>query len=189
MKNMRLFLLGSPFSIGRRNLLKHPLGVFGRIALFLGLFLFLLGFILFMIIGVVAGNMEAGRVMLFSISTQGVVWGILSLKFTGIANSGERRLRHLKQSGRQFDAEITNLIHVWGINIGLDTPTVYAECIYLNEQQQRCKVKSRMFLWMNLTHEDLKATVYVDWNDPYQYAVEITQKHEHQQPHIDIDYT
>ena len=178
----------SPLFPSRRNLLKHPLDMFSRIALPLGLFLFFFGLVLFLAIGVAGGNMEDGRIVLLSISTQGLVWGIIGLVFLCIVNSSKRRLRYLKQNGRQFDAEIINLMPVIGVNVGFRTITVHAECIYLNEQQQRCKVKSRMFIWGNLAHEELQATVYVDWNDPYNYAVEITQRELHQ-PQVDIDYT
>jgi len=186
MKNMRYGLF-STFR-ERNNLLQHPLSLFTKIALPLGLFLFALGMILFFAIGVVEGNMADGRIVLLTLVSQGAVWIIIGLILLGVANSGKRRLRHLKQSGKQFKAEIINLTPVIGINVGFTTITVRAECIYLNEQQQRCKVRSNMFIWGNLEHEKLQAEVYVDWNDPYNYAVEITQR-EFSQHQVDIDYT
>ena len=179
---MRIFVFS-----GKRFLLRHPFAIFGRIAMWLGLFLFLLGLSLFVIIGVIAGNSETGRIMIFSISSQGLVLGILGLVFNGIAESYARKLRELKQSGRQFEAGIINLSPVSGVNISFYA-TVYAECIYLNEKQQRCKVKSAMFLWNSLKNEGLQAHVYVDWNDPRRYAVEITRR-ETNQTQVDIDYT
>ena len=176
------------FPVGRRGLLKHPLHMFARIALPLGLFFVLLGLVLFWAIGIVGGNIEDARIVLFVISIQGVVWGIIGFVCLCIVSSAKRQLRFLKQNGRQFDAEIISLTPVIGVNVGFTTITVRAECIYLNEQQQRCKVKSGMFIWGDLNPEKLQATVHVDWNDPYIYSLEITER-ELYQHQVDIDYT
>jgi len=172
----------------KQSLLRHPLASFGKWALLIGLFLFLLGIFLFVIIGVVAGSYESAFIVLPVVSLQGIVWGIIGLVFAFISNANVKKLRELKQSGKRFDAEIVNLLPVIGVNASLHAPTVYAECIYMNSQQQSCKVKSTMFLWENLKHEKLEATVYVDWNEPRRYAVEITQRKDNQ-PEVDIDYT
>jgi len=172
----------------RRNLLKHPLEMFIGVALFLALFMFILGVVLYLSIGVAGGNVEDGRIVLLTIIPQGVVWGIVGFVCLGIVNSGKRRLRFLKQNGKEFNAEIISLTPVIGVNVGFTTITVRAECIYLNEQQQRCKVKSWMFIWGDLNHDKLQATVHVDWNDPYIYAIEIKERELHQHQ-VDIDYT
>ena len=174
--------------ISRRSLLSHPLASFGKVSLWVGLFLFFLGIVLFLFISVIGGSSEGGFIALLVTSLQGVVWGIIGLVFSFISGANDKKLRILKQLGKCFDAEIINLVPVTGINVGLHTPTVYAECIYINEQQQRCKVRSAMFLWENFKHDGLQAKVYVDWNNPHHYAVEITQK-ENTQSQIDIDYT
>ena len=174
--------------LGRKVLLQHPLASFSKIALWLGLFLFLLGLLLFVIIGAITGDNEIARVMIFAISSQGLVWGIIGLIFIRIVSANTRKLKELKQSGRQYEAEIINLQPIMGINANLYGLTVYAECIYLNEKQQRCKVKSTMFMWESYKHEGLQAHVYVDWNDPRRYAVEIA-KLETGQTQVDIDYT
>jgi len=172
----------------RKNLLKHPFDMVTGIFIFVAVFMILLGAFLFFTIGILEGNMDDGRVVLFTIVPQIVVWAIIAVVFICIVSSGKRKLRFLKQNGRQFKAEIINLTPVIGVNVGFSTITVRAECIYLNEQQQRCKVKSNMFIWGNLDHEKLQAEVYVDWNDPYNYAIEITQR-EFDQHQVDIDYT
>jgi hypothetical protein len=97
-------------------------------------------------------------------------------------------LETYRSTGRKYDAEIINLSHVIGINMGWYTPTVCAECVYVNEAGQRCKVKSSMFMWENFKHDKLQAEVYTDWDNPQKYAVAITQR-EDVQAGIDIDYT
>lgn len=168
------------------TLLRHPLAVAGKFAAILGLFLFATGIVIFIIADIFGGG-EAVYIILSILSLQGVVWGIIGVVFLLISGIGKKRLAHLKQYGQRFDAEIINLPPVVGINIGR-TPTVYAECIYHNDMQQRCKVKSTMFLWENYKYDKLKAEVYVDWNDPRYYAVEITGRDEYQE-NVDIDYT
>ena len=170
------------------GLLRHPFAPFGKIAMGVGVFLFLLGVVLHVLIAVPSDDEDMRFIFLLVVSLQGVIWGVIGIVFHYISTVGEKRLRYLKQAGKRYDAEIINLAAVVGINVGLHTPTVYAECIYLNDMQQRCKVRSKMFLWESLSHEKLNATVYTDWNDPSRYAVDIARR-EGLQPDVDIDYT
>ena len=170
------------FPFGKKFLLKHPLAVFGVVALCVGAFLSVLGAIFFFTI-----PDEGGFIALLATSLQGVVWLIIGLVFYLIGYSRRRKLNFLKQEGRRFEAEVTNLYPVVGINIGT-TPTVYAECVYTNDNGQRCKVKTPMFLWKSFHPEDLNAEVYVDWNDPHRYAVQLSRKPQ-TDTQVDIDYT
>lgn len=158
---------------------------FWKIALGIGCFLFMLGIGLFFIFNATG---EDAFIALAAVSSQGVVWGVVAAVTWHIGTRGVRRLAQLKQDGRHFPAEIIRLNHAVGINVSLHAPTVYAECIYINTENQRCKVKSTLFLWENFSHKKLQANVYVDWNDPRRYAVEITRKEDAQVP-VDIDYT
>ena len=173
---------------GRRHLLRHPLTGFGKLALGLGIFFFLLGIVLFTIIDAAVGDRSASWIMILAISSQGVVWGIVGMVIMGVINSHTKKLRDLKQTGKRYEAEIIHLSPMLYVNVSFHTPSVYAECIYVNDQQQRCKVKSPMFLWENLQHDKLQAVAYVDWNNPRRYAVEITER-ENPQAQFDVDYT
>ena len=173
---------------GKHLLLRHPLSGFGKIALWVGIFLLTLATVLAVIFGAVAENREAMWVVLGVTGLQGLVWGSIGVVFTSISGSGVRRLNDLKLNGQRFDAEIINLSPVACVNVNFHFPMVYAECIYINDLQQRCKVKSTMFLWENLSHEKLVAAVYADMYDPRRYAVEITRR-ETGEAQVDIDYT
>jgi hypothetical protein len=169
------------FPLGKTALLKHPLAIFGKIAFFVGIFLFVLGIVIYLASG------DSDRSALWAVSFQGVVWGISGVIFSVIGFRPAAKLKALKHEGKRFDAEISSLNFVSGINMGHHA-TVYAECIYTNENGQRCKVKTPMFLWKSIHPEDLRAEVYVDYNDPRRYAVEISRTEE-TGPQVDIDYT
>ncbi|MCL2198945.1 MAG: hypothetical protein FWB80_08490 [Defluviitaleaceae bacterium] len=174
----------SGFPIGKNALLKHPLGVFAKIAVFVGLFLFVLG----LVIAAFTTSGEDRLIVLLSVSSQGIVWWIIAAVMGFISYRNVRKLEFYKQEGKLFDAEITNLFPVAYINIG-SIPTMYAECVYTNENDQRCKVKTPMFLWKNFRDTaGLKASVYVDYSDPSKYAVELTPTEENT-TQVDIDYT
>jgi len=151
-----------------------------------GLFLLILGVVLFFILYI--SNGDSAFVTLGVVGGQGVIWLILSAIFGGIAGSGKKRIAEFKSYGKHYEAEITSLNPVQGVNVNMHTPVVTADCIYINDLQQRCKVRSRMFLWKGFSPEGLKADVYVDYNDPRKYAVEITAAGG-DEPGVDVDYT
>jgi len=183
---MRIRVINVPF-LPKMGMLKHPFSLFGKIALCVGAFLFFLGLALHILVGLPSDDPDMHRIFLYVLSLQGVIWGTLGLVFSIINHTIQQKSKTLTETGQRYEAEITSLIAVAGINIG-HTPTVYAECIYINEQQQRCKVKSRMFLWENYSFEKLKAVVYTDWNDPSRYFVEITRRDDFVTD-VDVDYT
>ncbi|MCL1844084.1 MAG: hypothetical protein FWF79_09745 [Defluviitaleaceae bacterium] len=166
-----------------RFLLSHPLSLAGKILLGIGLFLLALGAILF---PVIPDRLESIMV-LFAIAFPGLIMAIIGFIFARIVAGNNKNLQILKQEGKSYDAEIVRLNIAWGINVGA-TPAVSAECIYTNDNGQRCKVKSPLFVWLSMNPDGLKATVYTDYNDPQKYAVEIIRREENQ-PHVDIDYT
>jgi hypothetical protein len=187
---MRINIGFSSLFSSRNSLLRHPLARFGKISLGIGAFLFLLGIIVFAIVRFATDNGQEAFTALLVLSLQGIVWFTLGCVFTGINGNSEKKLRTLKQIGRRFEAEIIDLNPVIGINAGIYLPTVYAECIYVNDEGRRCKVKSAMFLWESFLHDKLEAAVYVDYNDPRRYAVEITRRgNGNGLPPVDIDYT
>lgn len=180
---MRFNTLGFPIIFSKWVLLKHPLGVFGAVLLCVGIPLSVLAVILFFVIT----DGEAAFTTLLAVGINGVVWLVLGLIFSLIARSGRNRLNDLKHEGRRFEAEITRLYPISGVHILL-TPTVYAECVYVNDGNQRCEVKSPLFFWKSIYPEGLTAEVYVDYNAPQRYAVEISRK-PHNDPKVDIEYT
>ena len=171
----------------KNAMLRHPFDPFGKMALIIGLLLFSIGCAIAAIAHFAAGEEVSPLIFLFAIASQGVVWLLMGVIFGGIARAQNAKLNDLRQRGRRYDGEIVRLSPVMGVHMG-STPTVVAECLYVNEEQQRCKVKSAMFLWRDYRHDTLQAAVYADWNDPRRYAVEITQRAE-TQPAVDIDYT
>jgi len=166
-------------------LLKHPLSLAGLIMFLVGVFLIVLGLILF-----AALSPPAALPVLLSVSLNGAAVAILGGIFALIGSTNGRRIRRYKRDGRCFSAEIVELNPVVGVATGT-TPAVYAVCIYTNDSGQRCKVKSSMFLWRNFQPDSLQAEVYVDWNAPHRYAVEITRSPLPQTAgqQVDIDYT
>lgn len=173
----------SGFPISKKSLLKHPLSVFAKVAVFVGIFLFVLGLV---IAAFVPGG-EDRLAVLLSVSSQGILWLVIAGITAIIGYTKTRKLGFYKQEGRSFPAEITDLVPISYINMGA-TPTLYAECVYTNEGGQRCKVKTPMFIWKNFEKSSLKATVYVDYSDPSKYAVELTPS-ETNPTEVDIDYT
>ena len=163
-------------------LLKHPLSIAVLITLLVGAFLIVLGLILFAVL-----SAPADFPVLLAVGLNGVVVMLLGVIFALVSSTNSRRIRRYKRDGRQFSAEIVELNPVAGIATGT-TPAVYAVCIYTNDSGQRCKVKSSMFLWRNFQPDSLQAEVYVDWNAPHRYAVEITRR-ALPDGGVDIDYT
>jgi len=120
---------------------------------------------------------------LWSSGLQAIVFTLIGLIPLIRIRADVRKFERLKREGDPFEAEITALIPPkWTCS----EPSKQAECIYVNKADQRCKVVSRAFVWSSQGSDELSATVYVDRNDPYQYAVEITT---HNTQQVDIDYT
>jgi len=166
----------------RRFLLKHPLTI--SAVLF-----FAAGGGSLTIIGIITLLIphEDARTASIVTFSQILVFAVLSAVFLFIGSRGASRLRRLKETGTRYDAEITTIVPSMHIHIAFYV-TIHAECLYINRNQQRCMVKSPLFLWKNLEKDGLKASVYVGDN-PRDYAVEITENEEmNANANFDIDY-
>ncbi|MCL1863521.1 MAG: hypothetical protein FWF78_08150 [Defluviitaleaceae bacterium] len=167
----------------KRMILRHPLSIFWKISVGVGLFLFVLGLVIAMFV-----PDDGDRLIVFyTVSAQGLIWLICGIVLAIVSHNKTQKLAFYKQEGQHFAAEIVNLVPVPYVNMGT-MPVLYAECMYTNEKGQRCKVKTRMFMWKNYDKNSLKADVYVDYADPAKYAVEITPGGENN-IEVDIDYT
>jgi len=120
---------------------------------------------------------------------QGLVWLIVGLIITRINRRAAKKLYDLKDTGDQYEAEEITLIHSNAVRIN-HSPTVFAECIYINKSGQRCRVKSRLFMWnrWGQGHDSLRAMIYVDRQDPSRYAVEMMYQ-ESKKQQVDVDFT
>ncbi|MCL2202934.1 MAG: hypothetical protein FWB88_03210 [Defluviitaleaceae bacterium] len=108
-----------------------------------------------------------------------VLWTVLAGVFLGISLRSDRRLRRLKNEGEAFEGDIVDFRPLAGVRI-MHYLTARADCSYVNFQQKKCLVRSRAYLldgaprfkgWAHLT-----ANIYVNREDPRDYAVEITEK-------------
>jgi len=151
---------------------KSPAATFGKIALSIGIGLSALGIILFLILFTNIDRL-AGIIVLSTVGGMGVVWLIVGLIFAGINSRANAKLDFLRETGQHYEAEEIYLIPTNAVMVN-NNPAVHAECIYTNNFGQRCRVVSRMFMWNRWGQEAaLRATIYVDRQDPSLYAVEM----------------
>jgi len=144
--------------------------------------------------GAVLGLRLAGAGVAFG----GIVELIVSVVFRNIARREKAKLEQLKATGICYPAEITRIISHYAVRIGWGQ-SVYAECTYTNREGKSCLVKSNSFLYetgfMPFTprmftdiprNSNYAARVYVNPNDPRDYAVEVYASTENAQ--ADYDY-
>jgi len=119
----------------------------------------------------------------------GVIFFIVGFVIHSIHRRAEKKLLELKDYGDRYDAEEITLVSSNSVVIN-NNPAVFAECIYTNSSGQRCRVKSRLFMWnrWGREHDDLGAIIYVDRQDPSHYAVEIFIR-EGAGGQVDLDFT
>ena len=167
---------------------KHPAALFGIIALCIGLFLLIVGIVIFVVLHSFDETF-ASILVLAIVGGQGLIWLSVGLIITGINRRAAKKLWELRDFGDAYEAEEIMLIHSNSVYINY-SPAVHAECIYINSQGQRCKVKSRMFMWnrWGQDKENLRAMIYVDRQDPSRYAVEMMYAEQENQ-RVDVDYT
>jgi len=176
--------------VHRQPTFRSPLVVFGIVALGIGTFLFLGGLIGFAIarsVGDDAGRI-AGTILLLTLSGQGAIWLVVGLIVRSKNIKAERLLEYLRAYGDHFQAEEVVIVPNHAVRVN-NSPSVRAECIYTNQSGQRCRVRSRMFMWHLWGQESaLGATVFVDRQDPSIYAVEMYYNPMNNSQ-VDIDYT
>ena len=153
---------------------RHPLVVFSKVALSIGIGMLIIGIIVFTVTHSYDETL-AGFIIILVFGIQGVVWLTIGLVITGINNRAAKKLSLLKEIGECYVAEEIILIPSNVVRVN-NASSVYAECIYTNNSGQRCRVKSRMFMWYRWGREkdNLHAIIYVDRQDPSQYAVEMS---------------
>jgi len=166
---------------------RSPLTVFGIVALCVGGFLSAIGLILFLVLFPNVSRL-GGIIVLAVVGGMGLIWLIIGLIISGINAKANSKLMHLKDTGDSFQAEDIVLIPTNAVRVN-NNPAVFAECIYVNNFGQRCRVRSRMFMWNKWGQEKaLRAIVYVDRQDPSFYAVEMSFSVE-ANGQVDIDYS
>jgi hypothetical protein len=120
---------------------------------------------------------------------QGSVWALIGIIFWAVSARGDGRLKQIKYDGEEYDGSIEEFHPVYGVRI-LHYLTLRADCSYMNHEQKKCLVRSRAFLYTNalgmmnrnrnsthgLTGEDFFVKVYVNRNNPRDYAVEIFER-------------
>jgi hypothetical protein len=150
--------------------------------LLVGVFLSLLGLVLYVSIGGVDGFTA-----LLVVGLNGAVWLVLGVVFIAAARSGVRKMEQLKSEGNSYEVNVTDIIPSASVRMG-NMPVVRIEGIYVNRDGQRCKVRSKLFLWKSHNAAGLLAKVHVDGNDPRRYAFELTESVKIEND-VDIDYT
>ena len=120
------------------------------------------------------------------------VWTLLSIAFFAIAVNGDRKLKRLKEEGERYEGNIEAFLPVYGVRI-LHYCTLRADCSYLNWEQKKCLVRSKAFLYghvfgmsrsgrgtssmlFNIDTDIFSAYIYVNRQDPRDYAVEILER-------------
>jgi hypothetical protein len=128
---------------------------------------------------------------------QGSVWALLGVVFLTISARGDWKLRRLKNEGEQFKGTIESFNPVYGVRI-LHYLTLRVDCSYINFEQKKCLVRSRAFLYgnifnmrniggslrntagdhlaMGLSGTDFSVDIYVNRENPRDYAVEIFER-------------
>ncbi|MCL2416208.1 MAG: hypothetical protein FWD01_05265 [Defluviitaleaceae bacterium] len=168
-----------------KHYLKNPYSVAAKWLFLLGIpITFFVGIILF-----ISLPEEEIFIGILVISINLIVFLSISIGFAIPGFIAKRRLKELSEDGISYEAEIIRLIPSLHTRVG-SYATVYVECVYINKQNQRCMVKSGKFLWhSNAISAGLKATVYVDRDNPRKYAVKMEMtKDINQNAGIDIDY-
>jgi len=175
------------FNNSRQPSFKNPLRIFGIVSLWVGIALTILGIVIYAILSFY-GEPFAAMLTLAIIGGQGAIWLIIGVIITGRIKKAARKAAYLKEYGECFKAVEIFLVENHAVRIN-NAPAVYAECIYVNNQSQRVRVKSTMFMWHRWGQEDtLSALIYVDRQDPSLYTVEMIFN-EGANGQIDIDYT
>ena len=104
------------------------------------------------------------------------IWCVVSLLFYMLAKKNEQRLQRLKRDGIPFPAKVKDVLRLPGIRVGLNNP-FYAACSFVNEEGITCFAKSKAAMtWLYVDKDILEAVVYVNRDDPTDYAVELFKK-------------
>ena len=186
---MRYSMLNSSENI----FLRHPLDRFSKIALLIGVLVSFVGIVITCALWFTVADIDMITLLIITatVTLQGVVWLLIGAIMRAKIRAGENNLRILQQLGQRYEAEITELVPYLAYvnsNLRYAYVAVRAECVYVNSMQQRCKVVSTPLTWKSYDSAGLKAVVFVDLNDPYKYAVEITRTDESNMQ-VDVDYT
>ena len=146
---------------------------YGKITMILGAS-FLAATIILFIIRFIDTEFNPGNLPdIFGI--MGAAWFIFGILFFISAKWESDKLKRLKKDGIRYDAKIERVMrNNYGIRMG-SMISGYAECGYQNREEKICLVKSNSFL-LEEQNPDYKASVYVNPNNPKDYAVEINIK-------------
>jgi len=131
----------------------------------------------------------ASIIVLAVVGGLGAIFFIVGFVISSVNKNAEKKLQELRDYGDRYEAEEVVLISSNAIVIN-HNPAVYAECVYTNQSGQRCRVKSRLFMWNRWGQEPnaLGAIIYVDRQDPSHYAVDMFIR-ENIGGQVDLDFT
>ena len=115
------------------------------------------------------------------------IWTLLALIFFALSIITKTRLSRLKETGDKYEGTIVDTIPLYGVNI-MHYLTARVDCSYINDQQQKCLVRSHAYLFdgarsaprtyrynVALHLNTYTVHIYVNRNDPRDYAVEINK--------------
>ncbi len=132
-------------------------------------FLLLLFAIPFSLIGVVMYIVLDGN---WALLINGVLWLLVGLGFLVKGYSEQRKLERLKKEGLHYDGSVVKVIPAHWVRTG-SYITARVECAYRTEKIDSL-VKSGYHLLSPFEKiENLHAKIYLDRNDPVNYAVEL----------------
>ncbi|MCL2362710.1 MAG: hypothetical protein FWC73_12965 [Defluviitaleaceae bacterium] len=169
----------------------NPLRIVGIVFLCIGIFKAIVGIVVYLGVGTIdTPEARLGSIIALAVvGGLGVIFFVLGLIFTAICRKAARKLADLKDYGDRYEAEEVVLVSSNSVVIN-HNPAVYAECVYTNQSGQRCRVKSRLFMWNRWgdKQDALGAMIYVDRQDPSHYAVEMFHR-EGASGQVDLDFT
>ncbi|MCL2370498.1 MAG: helix-turn-helix domain-containing protein [Firmicutes bacterium] len=115
----------------------------------------------------------------------GLVELTIGIVFCIVVKKGDKRLARLKNTGLQFQAQSIEVKRMAGFRAGRRI-SARLECLYINHQGKTCLVKSKFFLTDKKA--DYNVIIYVNPQDPTDYAIEIFSQPSQGQGMVDYDY-
>ena len=111
----------------------------------------------------------------FNFIIQGLAWCAISLFFFVLSQKNDSKLRRLKYDGAAYEGTVEEINPLYGVKV-LHYLTFRADCSYVNDEGKTCLVRSRAMLMSRFDgRENIAAKIYVNRNDPKDYAVELLE--------------
>ena len=152
--------------------LKCPWRLFAKIFLIpAGIFLILL-LVAFLIDTNTYINIDH-RAVYLNFIIQTLIWCAISLFFFVLSHKTAAKLKRLKYGGIEYNGKVEDIIPLYGVR-ALHNVTFKADCSYVNKDGKTCLVRSAAVLMSVIEgRENITAKIYVNRNEPKDYAVEL----------------